>query len=117
MVACGASSFSTASFLLVTPFTFLAAGDVDVLLLFDDGEEDCGTKADESTPEISDLDHNCLMLSGKEGESIMNTSVEGSRRPRRDADARSSFWRVGPRPSTFPMHYMRQLRSLHMILR
>lgn len=57
MVACGASPVSTVFLLLTTSFAFLAAGDIDVLLLFDDGEEACGTKADESTLDISDLDH------------------------------------------------------------
>ena len=47
--------------------------------------------ADDRTLEISEADHDRLMLSGKDGESMMKTSEAGSRTPSKKAEASSSF--------------------------
>lgn len=55
-----------------------------------------GVKAEARTSATSAVLQAVVMLSGNKGESRMKTSL-GERRPRIDADAKSSFFRVDPR--------------------
>lgn len=87
MVACGATDDE------------LEVGGAFLEDLFWGGE---GVKADERTEAMAEGDQDFVMLSGKSGESRMRTSFWGERRPRREAEARSSRWRVGPRLSALP---------------
>ena len=59
-------------------------------------------KADESTVLIFVASQVFAMASGKASSSITKTS-SAERRPRRDAEAAISFFRVAPRPSAFPV--------------